>query len=268
MENKRDDFSNINILSMVIWVFISVVFLTSVNSTIIPERYCKEFSSIIIYLTILGWLFNNFKKNNIKNSLVYGKIKNYGELFISLVASVILCIISIFIVVAVLNFLSRINLYVFQNTQTSQSNVIDGPTIIYVVDTVIIAPLVEEMFFRGYLLNKLSERYKVGTALIISTVTFSLVHLQRFWSVILLGVFLSVIYVKTKSLLISIICHSTNNAFVCIMGFCLSNNDFEKLLPYGSIVLMISVPLIIYCLYRIWPSSDDVSPYQYNKANL
>jgi membrane protease YdiL (CAAX protease family) len=268
MENKENDFSNVNILSAIIWFFIAFVFLTSTNSSM-PKRYSEGFSEIIMYLTILIWLFYNFKKNNIKSNLVYGKVKNYNQLFIILSVSMILSISSLFIVTTVLTFLSRINLlYVFQNPQTSQRNVIDGPAMLSIVNTVLIAPLVEELFFRGYLLNKLSEKYTVRTALIISTVTFSLAHFQTFWAVLLFGFFLTVVYVKTKSLLISTICHSANNLLFCIMRFCLSTTAFEKLLSYGFVAFIISVPLIIYFLYISWSSSNHVSPYQYNKANL
>lgn len=78
--------------------------------------------------------------------------------------------------------------------------------------TCILAPVFEEIIFRGYILNNL-RKYGNITAVIISSVLFAMFHgnIVQFVNPILTGILLSFIVIKTDSIISSIIVHMFNN---------------------------------------------------------
>jgi len=104
-----------------------------------------------------------------------------------------------------------------------QSNII--PTIsiyLMILSSGIIGPIVEELLFRKILLNRLLNIYSVKKAIIIETLIFALFHggVNGFIYAFVIGMLLSIIYVKYKNIKIPIICHMISNSLVLyLQGF-------------------------------------------------
>lgn len=84
---------------------------------------------------------------------------------------------------------------------------------------VIVAPVMEEIFFRGLILNGFLKNYSIKKALIISSIFFAAVHLNP-WTFIIhffMGIFLGWIYIKTKNLIHSILFHAGFNSIPFII---------------------------------------------------
>jgi membrane protease YdiL (CAAX protease family) len=83
----------------------------------------------------------------------------------------------------------------------------------------IIPAFVEEMFFRGIILNGFSENYSERKAIIISSLLFGLVHLNpwQFLTAFIIGIFSSWICIKTRSILLSIYIHGFNNITAVVL---------------------------------------------------
>jgi membrane protease YdiL (CAAX protease family) len=79
---------------------------------------------------------------------------------------------------------------------------------------VVVAPLAEEIFFRGFLFAGLRERYGWVKAALISAAAFSLLHLQPVQAlpIFVLGFFFALLYEKSRSLWPAIAMHATINA--------------------------------------------------------
>ncbi|GGE75014.1 CPBP family intramembrane glutamic endopeptidase [Priestia taiwanensis] len=75
---------------------------------------------------------------------------------------------------------------------------------------VILAPIVEEVIFRGFLLHRLSYKFGMVKAVIISSVLFGLFHFNLFGS-ITFALVCAILYIKTKNLLVPILAHMLNN---------------------------------------------------------
>ncbi|MEI7510822.1 MAG: CPBP family intramembrane glutamic endopeptidase [Candidatus Peregrinibacteria bacterium] len=79
----------------------------------------------------------------------------------------------------------------------------------------ILAPLTEELVFRGFLLPSVMEHLGYVWGVVISSAVFALVHLvfdpMTLLVMFLLGVLLSILYIRTKSLWPGIIFHGINN---------------------------------------------------------
>ena len=80
---------------------------------------------------------------------------------------------------------------------------------------VIVAPLVEEIFFRGFVFSGLRQKYNWKVATFLSSALFAIAHLQ--WVALiptfLMGVVLSYLFHRSKSILPGIILHLIVNSF-------------------------------------------------------
>jgi Predicted metal-dependent membrane protease len=79
---------------------------------------------------------------------------------------------------------------------------------------VIIAPIAEEVVFRGYLYKAFRDRFKPSYAIVLSAALFSVIHLELLAAVPLfvIGVVLAYVYEKTGNLMAPITLHVLNNA--------------------------------------------------------
>ena len=86
---------------------------------------------------------------------------------------------------------------------------------------VVIAPVAEEVLFRGYLMGKLRKSMPVWAAIIITSLLFALVHFQ--WNVALdtfaLSIVLCLLRLVTKSLWAPILLHAMKNGLAFYLLF-------------------------------------------------
>lgn len=91
---------------------------------------------------------------------------------------------------------------------------------IYTFLTVAIAaPLLEEIIFRGIILNGFLKRYSPTKAIIMSAVMFGIFHLNpwQFIPAFLLGLVIGWLYWKTNSIIPGIVIHFINNSLTFLM---------------------------------------------------
>ena len=100
-----------------------------------------------------------------------------------------------------------------------------------VIAAVILAPIVEELIFRGCLYRFLKSQTTAFPAQIASGILFSMIHwnLLSFLPLVLIGIFLARIYEKTGSILVAIWFHAFFNAFSLSMLFITNLSD---VIPY------------------------------------
>ena len=99
--------------------------------------------------------------------------------------------------------------------------------ILLFVAVVILAPLGEEIVFRGFLQQVLEKHWKDLTrAILFTALIFSLIHTIPYWffQIYFLGVILGFLAWKTKSIIAPLILHSLNN----IMALLLSSLDLQQ----------------------------------------
>ncbi len=88
-----------------------------------------------------------------------------------------------------------------------------GLTVTSIMYTVIAAPIVEEIIFRGLILSRLRKAMPLPIAIIISSLFFALAHGQLLWMTyaFILGCVLAIVDVKTDTIAISVIIHMLFN---------------------------------------------------------
>lgn len=121
------------------------------------------------------------------------------------------------------------------------------------------APVLEELIFRGIILDGLLKKYSPSKSILISSLLFGLVHLNpwQFVTGFIIGIFSGWVYYKTRSLLNSIIIHASANLSGFLMQHVVdpdsSMND-TLLEMYGglpNLVLAIagSIIIVLLCIY-------------------
>jgi len=87
------------------------------------------------------------------------------------------------------------------------------------LEFVVLAPLFEELAFRGLLFGTLRRRFTWSTSALVSAGIFAVAHgygILGFVSVLWSGLLWAWVYEKTGSLLPSIVAHAANNLLVCL----------------------------------------------------
>ena len=95
---------------------------------------------------------------------------------------------------------------------------------------VLLAPVLEELIFRGIILDGLLRRTAPWKAILLSSFLFALVHLNpwQFISAMVIGLFAGWVYFRTRNLLYPMLIHTTNNALPTVAGHYLSEQGMNE----------------------------------------
>ncbi|PEY30600.1 CPBP family intramembrane metalloprotease [Bacillus cereus] len=121
---------------------------------------------------------------------------------------------------------------------------------------VLVAPIVCEFVFRGFLFQRFAAKWGTGKAMVIVAILFGCFHID-FLSAVIFSIVLSIVYIRTKSLLMPISIHMLNNAIVLITSFIFSKEemisfaDFSNQTPFftGLIIFIIGLNLVLVFLF-------------------
>lgn len=140
--------------------------------------------------------------------------------------------------------------------EQSQS-LVQGPMIYLLISNVVMAPLIEEILFRGLVLNRLRKVMPVWAAVVISSVFFGLMHGQILWIMYtsLVGLVLGLTAWKMKSALAPMFMHFVFNLFGTYMGcfpIPISGLLCVAMTVFGSVCLII----YLVALFRYEPCAE------------
>lgn len=162
---------------------------------------------------------------------------------------------------------------------------VDDISFVYLVFVAIIAaPIVEELFFRGYILNKWADKYGVKKGVLFSSLAFMIIHLQSvFIPQLLVGLICGLLYVKYNNLLYAIFFHALYNFFVILPSLFIHTGSAEEMqaaflavrdqLPLEfslfSLVFLISFVFLLYSIKKLFRKlRTRHSPYALNVQKI
>ena len=89
-------------------------------------------------------------------------------------------------------------------------------TIPLIILIALVAPICEEIFFRGFLYQALKRRFRVGVAMAVSAAVFASIHFApiNFPGLLVGGLLLAVAFDQRRSLVTSMTAHATLNGVV------------------------------------------------------
>ena len=128
---------------------------------------------------------------------------------------------------------------------------------------IIIAPISEELFFRGVLFNRLKIRKGFVFGLVVSSVIFGLCHFNypdHFSHIIytcIMGMTLCILYSRTDNLLLNMVVHSAYNLLSYLLvytplQYLILGGEFSSLMGLILISSLIFIPVyILYFTYKL-----------------
>ncbi|MCJ7935332.1 MAG: CPBP family intramembrane metalloprotease [Chryseobacterium sp.] len=134
---------------------------------------------------------------------------------------------------------------------TQLMNQLTDDPVMMIIMTVIMAPVFEEIIFRGIiqkgLMNKGVEPWK---AILYASIIFGLVHGNpwQFISAVMLGCVLGLVYYKTKSLLIPMLLHGFNNLSLSLLVLYGKEESFGKVFKVSE-WLILAVGIVLFSLF-------------------
>ena len=84
----------------------------------------------------------------------------------------------------------------------------------------LLAPVGEELFFRGYMLTRLREAWRAGPAILVTALAFGLIHGESVHAVLAagIGLFLGFVVERSASVWPAVICHVANNTVSVLLS--------------------------------------------------
>ncbi|MDC2866081.1 MULTISPECIES: type II CAAX endopeptidase family protein [unclassified Bacillus (in: firmicutes)] len=263
-------FSRIRLRSFFGWMILGAFIVYLPLEIIGAENGVFQFVSdtLVFFAFPLLWLFYKMKKHNAVFTSFFDKPSSIPWRLI-LIATAMGMIFSFGV--------SFIQFYIlaqmipdFLVDLLSDGNVIDMSTtftkILSVISACIFAPIMEEVIFRGFFLNRMAYKWGVKRAIIISSLIFGFGHVDVVGA-FLFGVVMCLLYIKTKSLWTNIIVHALNNTVVSIIQFTDSSAqepvkiaDLQALsnLWMGLVIIIISLLWLVPFIRRNWRTVREV----------
>jgi len=127
---------------------------------------------------------------------------------------------------------------------------------------VLLAPIVEEILFRGILFNYWSAKFGITKGLLFSSALFAALHYHAI-GLFVFALIACELYVKTRSLRLPVLFHMLNNLTV----FCFAMTEGHYSFSSSSVLVLVALSLILIPLPFIfefiknhWPAPETKSP--------
>jgi membrane protease YdiL (CAAX protease family) len=130
---------------------------------------------------------------------------------------------------------------------------------------VVAAPIVEELFFRGFLLHRWARRWGTLTAVIASSALFAVLH-GEWIGHFLFGVAMAALYLRTRQLWMPVVAHALNNGVVALSALpdvlrhappdTTTVAELRGEWPLGIAAFVTGIVLLWWYLRRWWPGGQ------------
>ena len=206
--------------------------LTNTNILILISNMILFFTIVLLFL---------IKSVSLKKYLSFKKIPNreYPMILCYALSLQLLGALSV-------NLVNMI--YPLEESIESMTNIIVGENLLFTFLMVgLLAPSMEEIFFRGIIFNKVKNNTNLKFAVIIQALVFALIHMNmaQFLPTFLLACTAAIFYDKTKSILWPIALHVFYNTYA-IISVNLSENG--QMISVGVVVIASLISL--YTIYK------------------
>lgn len=255
----EDIFEGIKIRILVVVYMVVIVVIELIGRLF---GFDEQVNYILGNIIILSYFINTIKNKNqlidiYHNFMVNVKWVKMIKIFIILA----LCIKGI----SLISFYAiyRIKPELLMELSDSESTSTVFSIFFFRINASFIAPIIEELMFRGVILNRLVKRWGFTIGIIVSSVIFGLAHFPNSVSFFFWSLFMCVFYIKKKNILFPIVIHLLNNLCNTIIIFLLFilgsniNNDAIKGDSSDLIIgILLTIPTMLYIIKYLkqnWP---------------
>lgn len=142
-----------------------------------------------------------------------------------------------------------------------------------IIGVFIVAPITEEILFRGIMLKGLLKRYSTLKSILITSLLFGILHfnIYQFVAAFISGMLLGWLFTKTKSLVLCIIGHAAYNSIGFILGDLLKleikGYTLDGFQPIWFTLFGIAILIIVGIIIRKQTNNDELINVQYSDTN-
>ena len=261
-------FASVRARWLVLFVVVGVVIvflLESVLSVLLPEDLSTgPLSSALFYVPFLVWAFFIQWRNRVRLRALFSRPRIGKYWWVLLGMLPVLLVFNLGAAVVTSSFFPS---YV-------ESAEIDTSTnaLALLITVAVIPPIVEELIFRGLLLERWATAWRVGTAVIVQAVFFGVLHVNPIGAGAF-GLVLALVYLRSRSLWPPIAMHALWNGFVVLVV--LTAGDVAQQTPtpstgadllgqilVGLVMMAVAAPIVGLYVKRNWPGPDSLTPYE------
>ncbi len=145
-------------------------------------------------------------------------------------------------------------------------------SIMWMLTGVVFAPVVEEVIFRGILVNRWGVKWGIRTGIVVSSVVFGLLHVVDTAGATIFGLVAAVLYLQTRTLIVPIAFHAANNLVALLLEFVYPTEGpldlaaevqgIETMALPGLGIAAVTLPVLVWYLKRNWPGRGAEIPYE------
>lgn len=289
MQSDSTSFEKIQARKLVIYAifaFIATFFSLAILSYFLPTWFKDRssplstvLSGLLLYVFFFLFILRMLSRAGLSYNRLFGTFPAWhtiGRYSLWAIPLVIFSIASAYLLFFPLSFLSPglVKSWLIDLSPTLIWRSGDGYVLANLLNflmVVMVAPVLEEFFFRGILLTRWTVKWGVIPAIIVSSVVFSVPHVINLIGLFCFGCVMAIFYIRTKSLFIPICIHVMNNLIAWFIEFRRiyfddpishkSVTEFQESWWVGLVTLVISIPFLFLFWRRYISNIDWQMPY-------
>ena len=112
----------------------------------------------------------------------------------------------------------------------------------------VLAPVGEELFFRGYLQTRLRRAWSAGPAIVATALAFGVIHGEPVHGVLAfaLGLYLGLLTERAESVVPAIICHAANNSVSVVLSAWMGSPES---VGANAAILVVTAPVVVAAIW-------------------
>ncbi|GLV65095.1 CAAX amino protease [Bacillus mycoides] len=240
-------------------VFALLILIARSSNEVLENTFHIQNSSfiniLIFYILPIVWLFYGYRKHRVSFSLFINRNETFNPVQVLYIA-IMLCVFSYGYLILYMYSFAWITPDFIMNALHEPIIDSTGGYVYQFIMVVFIAPIVGEFVFRGFLLQRFAAKWGTSIAVVVVALLFACLHVD-FLGAVVFSVVISIVYIRTKSLLMPIAIHMLNNAFVLSSSFLVSREkimsfaDFSNYTTFfpGLIIFMAGLNLVLIFLF-------------------
>ncbi|MFE4759738.1 CPBP family intramembrane glutamic endopeptidase [Bacillus mycoides] len=240
-------------------VFALLILIARSSNELLESTFHIQNSSfinmLIFYILPIIWIFYGYRKHRVSFSLFINRNETFNLVQVLYIA-IMLCMFSYGYLILYMYSFAWITPDFIMNALHEPIIDSTGGYVFQFIRVVFIAPIVGEFVFRGFLLQRFAAKWGTSVAMIAVALLFAILHVD-FLGAAVFSIVLSIVYIRTKSLLMPIAIHMLNNTFVLCASFLVSREkimsfaDFSNYTTFfpGLIIFITGLNLVLIFLF-------------------
>ncbi len=232
--------------------------------------------NVWIYSVIVAWSYSQVQRTNLSLPKIIGKLPKNRQWLLLICLTIPVLMFSLGYGLILFYLLTLIAPSIVESTTEQHIFLSAAETafpyiynLLQIFFIVILAPITEEILFRGLILQRWSVKWGTSKGIIFSSLFFGMLHPNPI-GISMFGVIMSLLYIRQRTLILPIICHMVNNGIVVVLEL-LTLLETEKTVWsieqvqaswwQGIVFVVLAAPWLIWFLRKNWPNQQQLLPY-------